>query len=456
MLSRRRFLRDSALMMGAASLAPMAAMAADKSGYKALVCVFLYGGCDSHDILIGHDQPSYDGWSEGRASILERFQSDGNAAARARENLLLLNPTNASRFGSRAFAMPPEMAPMKALFDSGDMAFVPNVGPLIEPANRQTVQDKTVLLPRKLQSHNDQQSTWQAFSGEGAQLGWGGLVLDAMADSSPYTAVSASGQTVFLAGRETRHLQVPGNGKIKKVYGSGDKVFGREDLAQKLQSYYRSAADGAANPMMRDVIRAQARAIDDTEVLSEVLAAQTIGDTIAIDGNRLSSQLATIANMIGARSSFGANRQIFFAGMGGFDTHANHSTSMPKLLGELSEAIASFQSGMAAAGLADEVTLFTASDFGRTLTANASGTDHGWGAHHMVVGGAVRGGQIVGDVPPFESGHDQDFKRGAMIPTIAVDQYGADLGRWFGLSESELDAVFVNRGRFSRTSLGLF
>ncbi|MEM6499765.1 MAG: hypothetical protein AAF709_24015, partial [Pseudomonadota bacterium] len=318
-LSRRNFLRSTALTFGASSLAPLGALAADRTGYKALVCVFLFGGCDTKDMLIGYDQPSYDQWAAARRSILERFDGGPDGGARGRDQLLPLNPLNSGRFGSRRFALPPEMNGVKDLFDRGAAAFVPNVGPLLEPVNRQAVEDGIALLPDRLESHNDQQSTWQAFSVEGAGQGWGGNILDAMQQTSPYTAISVTGQTVFLSGAETRQLQLASSGQVQRAYGTNRRVYNSDEATAILRNYYRTSADHLNNPLMRDLVRAQAKAVDDTNVLAELLDQSSVGDSIRLDGNRLSDQLGTVADLINVRSALDVNRQIFFVGMGGFD-----------------------------------------------------------------------------------------------------------------------------------------
>ena len=457
MFSRRSFLRGSAATFGAAGLAPLASLAADNTGYKALVCLFLFGGCDTQDMLIGYDQPSYDRWAEARRSILDRFPGGAEEGARARANLLALDPLNAASLNGRQAALPPEMAGIKSLFDRGAAAFVPNVGPLVEPTTRQAVEDGFARLPSRLQSHNDQQSTWQAFSVEGAGQGWGGQVLDAFNQTSPYTAISVSGQTVFLSGADTRQLQLSSSGSIRRAFGTDRRVYNSDDATERLRAFYRSGADHLEHPMMRDLVRAQAKAIDDTETLSTLMEEASLGEQIIVDGNRLSTQLATVADLISARSALDVNRQIFFVGMGGFDTHNDHAGRMPGLWSTISEAVSSFYNGLEAAGLGDQVTLFTASDFGRTLSANASGTDHGWGGHQLVVGGSVRGGMIHGALPSLDPGHDQEYRdRGALIPQTSIDQYASELGRWFGLGESELNTVFPNRSRFDLGGLQLF
>lgn len=457
MFSRRSFLRGSAATFGAASLAPLASLAADTTGYKALVCLFLYGGCDTQDLLIGYDQPSYDSWAEARRSILDRFPGGAEEGARARANLLALDPLNASALNGRQAALPPEMSGIKSLFDRGAAAFVPNVGPLLEPTTRQAVEDGIARLPARLQSHNDQQSTWQAFSVEGAGQGWGGQVLDAFNQSSPYTAISVSGQTVFLSGRDTRQLQLSSSGSIRRAYGTDRRVYNSDEATEQLRAFYRNSAEHLTHPMMRDLVGAQSKAIDDTETLATLMEEASLGEQILLDGNRLSSQLATVADLVSARSALDVNRQIFFVGMGGFDTHNDHANRMPALWSTISEAVTSFYDTLEMAGLSEQVTLFTASDFGRTLSANASGTDHGWGGHQLVVGGSVRGGRIHGALPSMESGHDQEYRnRGALIPQTSIDQYGSEIARWFGLGESELNTVFPNRGRFDMQGLQLF
>ncbi|MEM9838768.1 MAG: DUF1501 domain-containing protein [Pseudomonadota bacterium] len=457
MISRRNFLQNSAMTFGAASLAPMAALAADTSGYKALVCIFLFGGCDSQDILINHDQPSYDQWAEARRPILDRFPGGSLEGARARGNLLALDPINGGQFGSSQYALPPEMSGIKSLFDNGQAAIVPNVGPLVEPVTRQQVEDDTAILPARLQSHNDQQSTWQAFSVEGARQGWGGLLLDATQQSSPYTAISVTGQSVFLSGGSTRQLQLSSSGNIERAFGTDRRVYGSDEVTDRLRAFYRQSADSVQSPMMRDLIAAQSKAINDTDTLATLLEQQQLGEQVRLEGNRLSDQLAVVADMISVRNATETNRQIYFVGMGGFDTHNDQANRLPALLSTLSEAMTRFQTVMNQAGLGNEVTTFTASDFGRTFTSNASGTDHGWGGHQIVMGGAVRGGRILGDVPPPTTDHDNAYRsRGSLIPQISIDQYGSELGRWFGLTDSELNTVFPNRNRFDPLALQMF
>ena len=456
MLSRRHFLRTSSAALGISPFIPIGALAADTSGYKALVCVFLYGGCDTHDVLIGQDVTSYDKWAAARSSLLTEYAASSTPTARDRTSLLALNPTNAADYGSRTFGMPPEMSGLHGLFESGQAAIVPNVGPLIQPTTRQEIIDETAIVPSRLQSHNDQQSIWQSFGAEGAGLGWGGRILDAVAEASPFTAMSATSNAVFLSGDLTQPMAVGSSGTVPQVWPTQSSLHGSSALPSAIKDYYRNSALGATNPMMRDIINKQAEAIDNGEALAAALAGQTLRDSIVLTDNKLSEQLGTIANVIQARGAIGVSRQVFFASMGGFDTHNDQAKSLPALLEQLSAAITSFQNAIDGAGLSNEVTLFTASDFGRSLSSNATGTDHGWGSHHFVVGGAVNGQQIHGDVPDFDLEHDQDYNRGSLIPQISVDQYGAELASWFGLTNSEINGIFPNLGNFNASALTLF
>jgi uncharacterized protein (DUF1501 family) len=449
--SRRGFLKSSALGLTASAFMPLPVLAQGGGGYKALVCIFLYGGADTHDVLIGQDPSSYSAWAAARESIAASYAEGEAATSRERSDLLSLP----SGLSGPSVGLPPEMAAVKELFDQGQLAFAANVGPLAEVTDRAAVRNKTALLPNKLRSHNDQQSVWQTFGTEGARIGWGGRLLDQARAASTYAAISVRGNAVFLSGEKAVPTQISSQGRIKEAWGTGEKLYGSEELAALMRAHYARGAEGSESPFMRDIARSRAKAVATNAELAQLMDGATLGDTIRIEGNGLSDQLGTIADLIQLRGDLGTERQVFFAGIGGWDTHREQHIKMPALLRQLSEAMASFQRGLDAAGLSQAVTTFTASDFGRTLIANSGGTDHGWGSHHMVMGGAVRGGRILGTVPSFEKEHDHDFRRGALIPTIATEQYGAELGRWFGLSEADLDLVFENRGRFDRTPLAL-
>ncbi|MCP2679631.1 DUF1501 domain-containing protein [Maricaulaceae bacterium NA33B04] len=452
-LSRRSLL--AALGAGATVLPTFMgarAHAADVSGYKALVCIFLFGGMDSHELLIPHDQPSHDIYTQFRQGIAP-------AGSRTRDALLVLNPSNSVEFGSRAFALPPEMTGIRSLFDQGRASLVANVGPLIRPVSRTAFENRTVSLPPRLFSHNDQQAVWQANAPEGARLGWGGLLADAAlasganGNAAAFSAISTSGDNLFLTGERAQAYSLGRNGPTQvSLYRRAANRRDRNDEAAALYERLRrhfAASDFNGNSLIgSDIADTMSTSLDNNEALQSALEAlPTLG--VTFPESRLGGQLQRIAETIAVRSSLGVGRQIFFAGTGGFDTHSGQAQTLPALLADLNASMTAFQGAMDYLGEDQNVTLFTASDFGRTFAVNGDGTDHGWGSHQIVMGGAVNGGRIVGNPPPPGFDHASDAGSGRLIPDFSVDQYAASLGRWFGLGDSELDAAFPNLGNFN-------
>lgn len=455
-MSGMRISRRSVLAsLGAgAVLAPgfagMRADAASVGGYKALVCVFLFGGMDGHDVLLPYDQPSYDVFRDLRQGIVPD-------ATRARSVLQELTPRNAERFGQRRFALPPEMPGMKRLFDQGRAGIVANVGPLIRPTTRTDWDDRRRLPPR-LFSHNDQQSVWQANAPEGARFGWGGLFADAALSSGAnsnaraFTTISTTGDNLFLTGERTAPYTLGSRGPEQvNVLRDADRRRQWNDeyevIYQRLRRHFSTQDFTSSHLIARDVASVMETSLTSNEAYQEAIGqAPALG--VEFPSSRLGRQLQVIAETIAIRSRLGVGRQVFFAGTGGFDSHSGQANSMPALLGNLDASVSAFQAAMEAIGESQDVTLFTASDFGRTFAANGDGTDHGWGGHHFVVGGAVAGGEIHGDPPPPGFDHAWDAGRGRLIPSISVDQYAAELGRWFGLSQAELNAALPNLANF--------
>jgi uncharacterized protein (DUF1501 family) len=451
-LSRRALL--AGLGAGAVTLPTLMGArvnAADVSGYKALVCVFLFGGIDTHELLIPFDQPNHDIYTDIRQGIAP----DGS---RTQSALLALNPTNGAAFGSRAFALPPEMAGVKSLFDQGKASVVANVGPLIRPVTRAAYRNRSADLPPRLFSHNDQQAVWQANAPEGAQLGWGGLFADAVLSSGAnpggeaFTSISMASDNLFLTGLNSRAYSLR-NSRPEEVrlYRDASRRRDRSDEAAALYDRFQrhfSASDYNGNSLIaRDVANVMSSSLVNNATLQEALASPpALG--VTFPDTRLGRQLQTIAETIQVRSRLGVGRQIFFAAMGGFDTHSSQAQSLPGRLTQIDQAISAFQAAMEYAGDERNVTLFTASDFGRTFAVNGDGTDHGWGSHHIVVGDALAGGQIVGNPPAPGFDHEWDAGSGRLIPQIAVDQYAASLGEWFGLGPAELEAALPNLRNF--------
>lgn len=457
-LSRRSFLQTAGALgitstAGlATALSAMPALAADTSGYKALICVYLYGGMDNYDTLMPYDQASWDGYEAIRSELLTQYRDAGNPRDRA--DLLPLSPVNAGDFGSRQFALPPELAPLHTAFGNGNAAIVANVGPLIEPTNRSEILAETANLPPRLFSHNDQQSVWMSAEPEGARFGWGGRFADAALNSSAnniplFSAMSPSGNSVWLSGEVARQYPLGLDGPSNLVALDWPGYFGafNDDIRPILERHFEQQGVNPQNYLQRDVVDAMRRSLDAN---AQYAAARDQVSELQTQfaESYVSQQFRAVAEMISLRDILGASRQVFFVGMGGYDTHSNQARSLPALQAQLSAAIATFFQAMQELGMENDATVFTAADFGRTLTVNGDGTDHGWGAHHFMVGGAVNGGRIYGDPGPYTLDHDQDSGHGRLIPTTSVEQYAASLGRWFGLSESELHVALPGLANF--------
>ena len=464
--TRRHFLKGAtALSVGAASafaldLARFNAFAAETSGYRALVCVFLLGGMDGHDTVIPYDTLNYNQYADVRRELLRRYDNIEGGSTRERERLLPLNLTNASDFGGRQFALPPELGPLHDLIAQGNGAIVSNVGPLIVPLNRDQFRNRTVPLPPRLFSHNDQQSVWMASEPEGARFGWGGrfadMMLAAQANSdATFTSVSMSGNSVFLSGEIAGQIEVGSNGPAE-INGIGEeRLFGAPELPGLYESHLRAENESLANLLQRDFVNVVDRSIDANQLLRESFE-QAAPFATVFPQSRLGRQLEVVAQMIALRAALGVNRQIFFVATGGFDTHSDQADSIPSLHDTIATSMRAFYDATVEIGAANEVTAFTASDFGRTLTVNRDGTDHGWGGHHLVIGGALQGNQMAGDFPEPVIGHNFDTNNGRLIPTTSVDQYAATFGRWFGLNDTELRDALPGLANFSNTDLGLF
>ncbi len=454
-LNRRAFLKNSsATALSAASLGGIAtslagfqAQAADTTGYKALVCLFLFGGMDNNDTLLPYDQASYDRFAQIRSSLI-----DSHSGSRDRNNLLPLSPDNASDFDGREFALPPQMTGLRNLFQGGNAAIVGNVGPLIQPTSLAQFESQSVPLPPRLFSHNDQQSTWQSSEAEGTQFGWGGRFADAAIaaganEGRVFTNISSRRNELFLTGEHVTSYQI-GRGRTATFEIVNDLRNQDSEAVIPVVQHMRGANYMGTNLLVSDMAAA-ARSAFDANVLYNNLSADAPPLITAFPQNFLGRQLADVARTIAIRDELHVNRQIFFVGLGGFDTHDSQAQSLPESHAEIDSAVSSFFRATQDLGLEQDVTLFTASDFGRTLSENGDGTDHGWGAHHFVVGGAVQGRQILGDVPVADFDHEFDSGRGRLIPSTSVEQYAAPLGRWFGMSDAEVLVALPNRANFS-------
>ncbi|WP_205622458.1 DUF1501 domain-containing protein [Vibrio neptunius] len=455
MMNRRKFLKGSLATAAVTpcmtsfaslltSLGSSVAKADTTGDYKALVCVFLYGGMDNHDVVIPYDKQNYNHWASIRRALMSP------TTRRSRNDLLPLSNVQ----GSQQFALPPELSELHALYERGNAAIMANVGPLIQPTDATRFAKVPDLQPARLFSHNDQQSTWMSGSPEGARYGWGGRMSDALIQlgstpNTPFNNISTDAGELMLTGIKSYPYRVEGGQAIQpELIEETD-----DELRAHLIQHFRSANFTSANPIQQDLASKMTQSFDANQSYNR--ATRDIQLSTHFPDTELGTQLQSVANTMAARHQLGVSRQLFSVGLGGFDTHSNQATTLPQLQQQLSKAITAFYAALQELGLEKQVTLFTASDFGRTLAVNDDGTDHGWGGHHFVVGGAVQGRQILGTVPPPTLGHGQDAGNGRLIPTTSVDQYAAAFGSWLGVSENILSEIFPNLKNFP-TLNGMF
>lgn len=470
-ISRRHLLAGLGTAGFASSLSTMSglglnrAWAADTSGYKAMICIFLKGGMDGADTILPYDQSSYDQLLSVRTNLFNAYDYLSPTSSRNRDNLLRLDAENANDFDGREFALPPELAPIHAMFEGGDLAVVGNVGPLIEPTTRRSLESHTAILPKRLFSHNDQQSTWMSFGVEGVRHGWGGRFMDQIVASSPqqsrtFSSISTTSNDVFLAGKDVSQFKVSTGGRVWEphLYANGSFLgSGRSaDAARtKIREFLTKDDDTNESILKQDITRLTAAAVENTE---QFAAAQQHATpfTTSFPNTDLANQLRSVADTIKIHQHLNVSRQMFYCSSGGYDTHSNQVKTIGHCHTTLAGAISAFRDAMIEIGEWDNVVVFTASDFGRTVIDNGNGTDHGWGGHHLVAGGQVRGKRIYGDIPLADIDGDSYTKsRGRLIPTISVEQYAASMGAWFGLNKSELQVALPNLSNFETSDLGL-
>jgi uncharacterized protein (DUF1501 family) len=452
--SRREFLKRASALSAtgvatpwALNLAAIGEAAAQSApnDYKALVCVFLFGGNDHGNTLVPYDSATYNTYAALRTGL---------ATDRTLLAPTVLVPGTALP-NARQYALAPELGALKPLFDAGRMGVLLNIGPLIEPTTKTQYNARSVRLPPKLFSHNDQQSVWQSSKPEGALSGWGGRMGDLFASGNSqatFTAVSVAGNAVYLSGNSVVQYQVSSNGSIP-IDGIGNTLYGSSAAAQALRSIIGSTP--SINNFEREYARVVQRSIDANVSLTGALGSAPALSTV-FPATGLAAQLRMVARMISARSGVGAKRQVFLVSLGGFDHHDNLLDEHPLLLTQVGGAMAAFDTAMIELGLSNQVTTFTASDFGRTLASNGDGSDHGWGSYHFVTGGAVKGRSFYGTAPLLGSTSPDDVGQGRMLPTMAVDQLASTLATWMGVSASNLSTVVPGIGNYSLRDLGLF
>ena len=448
--SRRAFLRRASMLSLAGVATPWAinlaalaeAAAANASDYKAIVCVFLYGGNDYANTLVPYDADHYNAYYNLRPTL---------AYQRSALSGTVLQPASApldSAGYARQYALAPELAPLLPLFDAGKMGVLLNVGTLLQPTSKQQYLQKSVPLPSKLFSHNDQQSEWQSSLPEGAVSGWGGRLGDlfeAGNGNATFTCVNVSGNAVYLAGKQAVQYQVSTNGPVP-FNGLQQPLFGSSAASAALQTL---VTQPHAHAMQADYASIAQRAISANTSLGAALAGAPPIATPFPASNALGDQLKMVARMIASAAGVGAKRQVFFVSLNGFDTHDGLLSVHPGLLKSVADALAAFYQSTVELGVQNQVTAFTASDFGRTLSGNNDGSDHGWGSMHFMLGGAVHGGRYYGTPPIVASDGPDDVGQGRLLPTTSVEQYAATLGSWMGVSDSDLLTVLPNLAHYN-------
>ena len=466
-LTRRGLLKSTAALAlqrvsipMATSLGLMADAAAQSANdYKALVCIFLYGANDHYNTVIPYDVATHTNYYNIRKGTpTAGTVYDGIAIGR---NALSATALSTALSDGRQMALNPEMSALKTLFENKRASILMNVGPLVVPTSRIQYDNKSVPLPPKLFSHNDQQAYWQSsFQTEGGAKGWGGRAADLLLSNnskSTLTCISINGNALFLSGQNAISYQMSSTGATTINAIKGKSLFGSANCAAALQTLITQQSP---LPMASDYTTVTKRALDTYDGIVAAIGATASASMNALfpssATNTLSAQLKMVARMIEQQATFGMKRQVFMVGMGGFDLHDFLATQHPPLLQKLSSAMKEFDDAMTSLGKGSQVTAFTASDFGRTLTSNGDGSDHGWGSHHFVMGGAVNGGTILGTAPEIGLTHNQQVGSGRLLPSTAVDQLGAELAAWFGVSATDVKTVLPNAKNFDLYKLGLF
>ena len=462
----------------ATSLAAMGTAAAHSVGagspYKALVCLFMYGGNDSHNWVYPFDPTSHNAYAAARGGIYNASNNPAGLALAAGGNAMAASNIT----DGRQFTTAPLLGPLRSLYDQGKLAVLANVGPMVSPTTLAQYRAKSIELPPKLFSHNDQQSIWQASAPEGARYGWAGRMGDLLmsANSQPvFTSISVTGNTVLLAGRDVVQYQVGVNGSVSLSGVGANAMNSTTGSSRALEAMQAAGITAMQTEHARVLTRSKAT---DTVFKNSVLANNTsfdsrlalptttysntpLGQPPFMDQDNLLQQLRMVAQIISKHSAIGARRQVFMVSIGGFDTHANQNRDESILMQRVAGGVKYFTDAMAALNLADNIALFTASDFGRTTVSNGKGSDHGWGATHFIAGGiggtgarAVKGQNIYGTIPPAGLGHDWDVGSGRLLPTTSVDQYAATLGKWFGLDAADLATVLPKLTNYTTKDLG--
>ena len=466
------------LTKAASAVSAASDVAATNPGYKALVCLFMAGGNDNANFLIPFDQSEYDTYTTARTTSAIARVGDPTSASVNLRGLIPVGPLASQ--GGRTLAFHPNVGKNNVvdaslfrsdglpwLWDNGKLALVANVGPLAVPLTKTEYTNKTKARPQNLFSHSDQVATWMTSAAAGySSTGVGGRIAD-LVDSMNVppagqpkiaTCISIAGVNKYQIADFVPSYQINSSGPVAlspiafysynnyvAINNSINAAF-TDQISRLRSNYFETQWGGMMNYSL------QTRTAINAALNANPLPAQA---TFRTTGNSLSSQLNMVAKLINSSAQLGMTRQVFFVQIGGFDTHGAEFHPQNNInWNRISEAVFDFYRALTAINATNQVTLFSASDFGRTLDSNGGGTDHGWGAHHFVMGGAVHGGDVYGAFPTVALGTATDINRGALLPTTSVDQYHATLAKWFGVADSDMSTVIPNLGAFSPGTMG--
>ena len=449
-ISRRKFIGQAScatigytsLLSTLVNLKSMNAMAIDNSlvgaagDYKAMVCIMLEGGNDSFNMLIPTNQTAYNTYAEVRSNL-----------ALPQADLLPLNGTE--------YGLHPALGGMQSLFNNGQLSFISNIGTLIEPVTKDEVWNNDTKLPLGLFSHSDQTRQWQtALPHERSAIGWGGKIADLIGDQNANQNVSMNlslnGGNVFQTGATTVPYTLDRENGALGINGYNNDWLFNELRSKGVDNMLDAQYQDLFKKTYVDVIKVSKQAGEEISTALENLPAinTQFSDT------ELSTSLNMVAKMMAARTSLDVKRQIFFVSYGGWDHHDEVTNAQYEMYGILGNALAEFNSAINELGLNDCVTTFSLSEFGRTLTSNGNGSDHGWGGNVFAMGGPVNGGRIFGNYPNIALDSDVEIGGGVYIPTTSCDEYFAELAMWLGVAPSSLSDIFPNIGNFYDTGSG--
>ncbi len=452
---RRSFLKSLVLGIGASSLMAtqgklsliQSAMAQSSdytalNDHKSLVCIFLAGGNDAFNMLVPYEKNAYDQYKKTRKKI-----------ALKHENLLPLTGSS--------YAFHPSMLELQSLYNNKKLAIAANIGSLIEPTTRTTYQNKTAQLPADLFSHSHQQEFLQACSAAKSSIhppGWGGRMMDMLAAANDRprdpALFSFAGNSVWQRGLNPLDFALNPYTGVDEIHAFAKNDWPRWKTS-RIDAWHKILKISNPSLIQQHMTKSYISAEERVGLLVGKMAEAPQITTPYPEGNDLASALKMTAKMISIREGLGMKRQIFFLKFGGWDQHANQINDHRVQLKVLNDAMAIFYKTTEELGVADSVTTFTASEFGRSYSANDDGTDHGWATHNLIMGGAVKGGKIYGTMPELKlDGKDDARDNGRFIPQYGVDQYGATLAQWMGMSAGDADEIFPNLKNFNTKNLG--